>query len=591
MRETSKLAVILHADVVGSTSLVRTDERISHQRMQDAFRRFSDVICAYGGTAHEIRGDALVAEFARASDALCAALAFQMSNADANAAISDSIRPLVRVGIAMGEVVIADSTVTGTGVVLAQRIEQVAEDGGVCIQGAVYETVPRRFPFEYRNLGEMTFKGFDEPARVHSVTLSGGAQVPEPEVPRGRAVSATDKARAERPSIIVMPFTTASADTEQEAFANGMTDDLTTDLSKVHGIVVLSRTSAVTLKSRDVDLRTVAEELDVQYSIEGRIRAAGGRIRINVELIDAISGQQVWADRFDGDLADVFELQDQVCAKIVDALSVKLSDEESIRLNHVHTNSFKAYELFVRARATPYPPLPSRIQSAMQMLEQVIEIDPEFAGGYAGMAEMLAFFPVFGHEDPTAQVNRGFELAKKAISLDESFALSYSALGSAHLMRRQYDEAIAAGRQAIARQPSDADAHSRLAWILGFAGDLEACIDEIEIARRLNPLFVNGPYLNIKHMSLSVNGMYQESIDTFEENVRLQGPVGPPALAFAIASYFALERYGDAERYLARLKSDFPAFRLRGWNYLAVIRDPAGCDRITELMLHAGITN
>jgi TolB-like protein/class 3 adenylate cyclase len=591
MRETSKLAVILHADVVGSTSLVHADERIAHQRMQDAFRRFSDVICAYGGTAHEIRGDALVAEFARASDALCAALAFQMSNADANAAIFDHIRPLLRIGIAMGEVVIADSTVTGTGVVLAQRIEQVAEDGGVCIQGAVYETVPRRLPFEYCNLGEMNFKGFDEPARVHSVTLSGGAKVPEPEVPRGLAVSAKDNAGVVRPSIVVMPFTTASADREQEAFANGMTDDLTTDLSKVHGIVVLSRTSAVTLKSRDVDLGTVAEELDVRYAIEGRIRAAGGRIRINVELIDAISGQHVWADRFDGDLADVFELQDQVCAKIVDALSVKLTDEESMRLNQVHTSSLEAYELFVRARATPYPPLPSRIQSAMQMLEQVIEIDPEFAGGYAGLAELLAFFPVFGHEDPTEQVNRGFELAKKAISLDESFALSYSALGSAHVMRRQYDEAIAAGRQAITRQPSDADAHSRLAWILGFAGDLEACIDEIEIARRLNPLFVNGPYLNIKHMSLSVNGRYQESIDTFEENVRVQGPVGPPALAFAIASYFALERYGDAERYLARLQSDFPAFRLRGWNYLAVIRDPAVCDRITELMLHAGITD
>jgi len=591
MQETSlrKLAVILHADVVGSTSLVHADERIAHERMQAAFRRLSDVIETYGGIAHEIRGDALVAEFGRASDALCAALAFQVDNADANAAISDGIQPLVRVGIAMGEVIVADGTVTGTGVVLAQRIEQVAGHGGVCMQGAVYETVPRRFPFEYDNLGEMNFKGFNEPIRVHSATLPEGTQAPAPETPRRPVVRGKDKAEAERPSVVVMPFTTASADTEQEAFADGMTDDLTTDLSKVSGIVVVSRTSAVAYKGRDVDLRTVAKELNVRYAIEGQVRAVGERIRINAELIDAESGQQVWADRFDGVMADVFELQDEVCAHVVDALSVKLTDAEAVRLSQVHTNNLEAYELYVRARATPYPPIPSRIQSAMVMMEKVIELDPKFAGGYASLAELLAFFPAFGHGDFTEQVNRGFELATKAISLDESFALSYSALGMAHFMRREYDQAIAAGRQAIVRQPSDADAHSRLAWMLGLTGDWRGCVDEIDTARRLNPLFVNGPYLNIKHLSLSVNGRYQESIDAFEENVRIGGPVGAPALAFAIASYRGLGRHEDVARNLAQLKSGFPAFRLHGWNLPTVIRHPEARERVTELMLLAGI--
>ena len=353
--------------------------------------------------------------------------------------------------------------------------------------------------------------------------------------------------------------------------------------------MVVSRASALTYKGRDVQLRTVASELDVRYAIEGRIRASGGRVRINAELIEVESGQQVWADRFDGNLTDVFELQDQVCAQVVDALSVNLTDDEATRLNQVHTNSLEAYELFVRARATPYPPIPSRIQSAMQMLERVIQLDPKFAGGYAGLAALLTHFMVFGHGDPTEQVNRGFELATKAISLDESFALSYSALGAAHFMRREYDEATAASRQAIVRQPSDADAHSRLAWILGCMGDWRGCVDEIDTARRLNPLFVNGPYLNIKHLSLAVNGRYQDAIDAFEENVRIGGPVGPPALALAIAAYRALDRHQDAARYLAQLKSAFPAFRLRGWNYLTVIRDPAARDRVTELMIHAGV--
>ena len=156
-------------------------------------------------------------------------------------------------------------------------------------------------------------------------------------------------------------------------------------------------------------------------------------------------------------------------------------------------------------------------------------------------------------------------------------------------MRREYDEAIAAARHAIARQASDADAHSRLAFFLGFTGDSQGCVDEIEIARRLNPLFVNGPYLNLKHISLSVNGRYQESLDAFEENVRIGGPIGPPALAFAIASCRGLGRHEDEARYLAQLKSAFPAFRLHGWNQPAIIREPEARDRVTELMLLAGI--
>jgi TolB-like protein len=473
--------------------------------------------------------------------------------------------------------------------VLAQRIEQVAEQDGICIQGAVYETVPKRLPFEYRNLGEQHFKGFEETIRVYAVELPHGAQVPAPEAPSRAAASAETGSETGRPSLVVMPFTTASGDAEQEAFADGMTDDLTTDLSKVNGIVVVSRTSAVTYRNREVDLRTVAGELGVRYAIEGRIRAAGERIRINAELIDTETGKQVWADRFDGRLADVFELQDQVCAQVVDALSVKLSDAEAFRLRQVHTHNLEAYELFVRARATPYPPIPSRVRSAMRMFEQVIRLDPSFAGGYAGMAEILSFFSSFGNADLTEQLNRAFELATKAVSLDESLALSYSALGAVHMMREHYDEAIVAGRQGVERQPGDADAHSRLAWILGATGDLDGCIDAIDTARRLNPLFINGPYMNIRHMSLAVNGRYRESIETFEQNVGIGGPVGPPAIAFAIASCQALQRHQDAARYLAQLNSAFPDFHLRGWNYPTVIRDPKARERVIGLMREAGI--
>ena len=182
---TRKLAVLLHADVVGSTKLVRMNETLAHQRMQDAFRRFSKTIDSYGGVAHELRGDALVAEFDRASDAVAASLAFQAENTLFSSNLEDDIQPHLRIGVAMGEVVIADNTITGDGVVLAQRLEQLAEPGGVCIQGAAYETVPKRLPFDYESLGERELKGFDEPVRVYRVVLKSGPPKTPPDTSSG----------------------------------------------------------------------------------------------------------------------------------------------------------------------------------------------------------------------------------------------------------------------------------------------------------------------------------------------------------------------------------------------------------------------
>ena len=176
-----KLAVILHADVIGSTALVQQNETLAHERIQASFQRFSETIKDYGGIAHELRGDALVAEFERASDAVAAALAYQAADAEYNTTLDDDIRPQMRIGISLGEVVIADNTITGAGVVLAQRLEQLSEPGGVCIQGAAYETVPQRFPFKYKNLGEQKLKGFDTPVQAYAITLKPDEMIPVPE--------------------------------------------------------------------------------------------------------------------------------------------------------------------------------------------------------------------------------------------------------------------------------------------------------------------------------------------------------------------------------------------------------------------------
>ena len=313
-RRSSKLAVILHADIADSTALVLHDKQLAHERIQDTFQRFSETIEKYQGHVLEIRGDALLANFERASDAVSAALSFQVDHTYHLSRIKDNLRPTIRVGIAMGEVVIADTTVTGAGVVQAQRIEQLADSGGVCITAAIHEALSRSMPFDHENLGEKALKGFDYPVRVYRVELRSGKSIPPPQekseykaspkttklivaifvivmVSAGgaaywfRAQVSQEELVAEnpvdeesvplepalvermafplpdKPSIAVLPFTNMSDDLQQEYFSDGMTEDLITDLSKVPGLFVIARNTVFTYKGRAVKVNQVAEEL------------------------------------------------------------------------------------------------------------------------------------------------------------------------------------------------------------------------------------------------------------------------------------------------------------------------------------------
>ena len=242
-----KLAVLLHADVVGSTALVRLDETLAHHRIQGAFRRFSELVSRHGGVAHELRGDALVAEFPKASDAVAASIEFQAANTALNESLTDDIRPVVRVGIAMGEVLVADNTVTGEGIVLAQRLEQLAEPGGVCIQDAAYQTVPKRLPFSYENLGEHRLKGFEESVKVYAVRRQAEEPRAQPISPGNEPIGPMEL--PDKPSIAVLPFENMSSDPEQEYFADGIAEDIITALSHIKQWFVVARNSSFRLQT------------------------------------------------------------------------------------------------------------------------------------------------------------------------------------------------------------------------------------------------------------------------------------------------------------------------------------------------------
>lgn len=577
-----KLAVLLHADIVGSTSLVKLDESLAHQRIQDTFRRFSETIGRHGGITREIRGDALVAEFSRASDAITAATGFQISNTAHNQELTDDVRPVTRIGIAMGEVVIADNTITGEGVVMAQRLEQLATPGGVCIQGAAYETIPKRLAFDFESLGERELKGFDEPVRVYAVTQRVEAKAP--------VARTTESAKlTDRQSIAILPFTNMSGDAEQEYFSDGITEDIITELSKISGLFVIARHSAFTYKGKSVTLSQVGRELGVRYVLEGSVRKAGNRLRITAQLTDATTDHHIWADRYDRDLEDVFAVQDEVARSVASALAVALNPDERERLGRPPTENVAAYDLYLRTRSTPWPPTRENILTANQAYKRIVEIDPEFVGGHAGAGLTSAMAVLFGHsERPDADARTASEMAATALAIDDRFALGHSALGLAHTAGGRHDQGVGAARKAIELQPSDSDAHCFLALALLADGRGEEARRTIERALRLDPQFTNGPYLNILGISNFAAGRYEEAIDAFKRNLARGGPIGIPALAVMTASYVALGRSEEAQERARELLNFRPGITI------ALARrsfplDAEASDRLGDFLREAGL--
>ena len=521
-----KLAVILHADVAGSTALVQHDETLAHERITDSFQEFSAIIQDYGGKVHEIRGDALVAEFARASDAVCASFRFQQSNAERNAQFEDKLTPLVRIGLALGEVVFADDTVTGAGVVLAQRIEQLAAPNGVCVTAAIHEALPQRMPFERTSIGEQEVKGFDEPVRVYRLELKPGESIP-PAEPRNRgrpqklitavvAISlftiggmaiwlkpwmhesesdmnpVADKNVAipapSKPSIAVLPFDNLSGDPEQEYFADGMTDDLITDLSKISGLFVVARNSSFAYKGESPDVREVSRDLSVKFVLEGSVRRVGENVRINAQLIDATTGGHVWAERFDGSMKDVFSLQDEVNQRIVAALAVNLTADDRERLDKKSTTSPDAYDMLLRGLELYQRFNPEDNAGSREFFKKAVALDAGYARAYANVAWSYATEVNFNWTDQREEsIQLGQEYVEKALFLDDRIPQIHMTRSVLYLAQRQHDAAVEAARRAVELHPNYADCYATLAFVLLYAGELEEALAAIHEVTRINP--------------------------------------------------------------------------------------------------------
>jgi adenylate cyclase len=591
-----KLVVILHADVAGSTQLVQKDEQLAHVRIQDAFHRFSDSIEKYMGRVLELRGDALLAEFDRASDAITAALAFQADHTYHLSRLKDEMKPTIRVGIAMGEVIVADDTVTGAGVVLAQRVEQLADPGGLCITEALHEALPKRMPFDLENLGEQVLKGFDDPVRVYRVKLRPGETIPspressQPEAPlkTQRMIVAViaivliagggtaywlksrmpqvDTASVERmsfplpdePSIAVLPFDNLSGDPEQEYFSDGITNDIITDLSKFSGGFVIASNSTFTYKGKPVKVQQVAEDLGVRYVLEGSVQRLGSQIRINAQLIDAMSGRHLWAERYERDSEDLFAVQTEIIEMIVATLAFRVSEVERERVLHKETESLAAYDYLLLGQKAFFVFTKETRTEARNLFETAIELDPNYAHAYAWLS--------FVHQDPHLHEDNwpedadrsleiALEMARKAVTLSPDDYYSHWALGRAYRRTGDFDRALAEYERVLELNSNDADMLAEMVGLLLQIGRAEDGVAQIKLAMRINPHYPDWYPWNLG-WALYFTGEYEEALASLK---RMSNPPNNYRLTLA-AVLVRLGRVEEARVVIAAFREQEPDF-------------------------------
>ena len=575
-----KLASILAADLAGFSRMMADDEIGTIE----AVRRLrtdllEPTVIRHGGRVVKTMGDGFLIEFASVVTSVEAAIDLQTQLQALNTE-TDRNPLLMRIGIHVGDIVLEGSDIFGDGVNIAARIEPLVQPGGIGISDEAYRQVERKLDAEWVDGGEHNVKNIPRPVRIWH--WGDGA------LPEAQPV-ASELDLPDIPSVAVLPFSNMSSDAEQEYFADGLTEDLITDLSKISGIFVVARNSTQVFKKKAVDIPTIGRQLGVANVIEGSVRKMGERVRINVQLIDAKTGGHLWADRYDGAMAEVFELQDQVCSKVVSELSVTLTKSEAEHVQAVHTQNIEAYETFVQAKAMPYPPVPARMKAASDLFQQVVEKAPDFAGGYSGLAWMIGFKALWGHEGSMELGMRAEALAYKAITLDKSFSFSYTVLGLALLTQQRFDECLENVDKAIMLSPNDADSHVFGAVIHSMCGNDDRAIALAERAYRLSPNFVSGPYLNVISHTNFMAGNYEDAITAFETNRSRGGPIGPPAFCWAAAAYHITGRTDETKQIVDQLKAGFPGFKLEGWNFLSLIQDDKRRQEAKEQFLDAGI--
>jgi adenylate cyclase len=566
MTESRKLAAVLAADVVGFSRLTAADEDRTLARLRTLRSDLIDpTIAVHKGRVVKWTGDGAIVEFRSVVEAVRCGLEIQDSMTERNAGLPPERRIELRIGIHLGDVVEeSDGDLMGDGVNIAARLEGVAQPGAICISEDAYRQVKSRLDLAIRDLGETRLKNIADPVRVYSLQVGGAAAARAATSSVTATLAASGLSLPDKPSIAVLPFQNMSGDPEQEYFADGTVEDIITALSRFGQLFVIARNSSFVYKGRAVDVKQVGRELGVRYVLEGSVRKAANRIRITAQLIDAQTGVHLWAERLDGELQDIFGLQDQVTARVVGEIAPKLEQAEIERAKHKPTDRLDAYDYYLRGRANLNRGTKEGTDEGLSQFHQALQIDPDFASAYAMAAWCHFWRKVNGWmTDRSQEIAEGAGLARRAIELgqDDAVALTRSGHALAHLAG-ELDVGIALVDRALLLNPNLASA-----WFLGgflrlWSGQPDGARENFERAMRLSPL---DPEMYRAQAGMAMAHLFAGRFDTassMAETVCRHMPTFLMVVGIVAASHALAGRQDEARREMTRLRRLDPTLRL-----------------------------
>jgi adenylate cyclase len=516
-----KLAAILAADVAGYSRLMGVDEAGTLARLKTIRRELIDPkIKKHGGRVVKTTGDGILIEFPSVVEAVRCAVEVQQGMVKRNSDAPEDKQISFRVGINLGDIIIDGDDIYGDGVNVAARLQELAQPGGVCVSRAVRNQVRDKVSYGFEDLGEQTVKNIARPLRIFRVSwdvpgATGGRAAAEPARP---ALSLPDK-----PSIAVLPFQNLSGDPEQEYFADGVTEDIITAISRLRWFFVIARNSTMVYKGKAIDVRLVGRELGVRYVLEGSVRKSGARVRITGQLIDAITGKHIWAERYDRELKDVFAVQDEITQSVTSAIEPELIAAEGIRTASRSIEDLNAWDLVARALSHFWKMTATESSTAVAMLRQAVQRHPEYAPAHSMLAFALLISGHVGWLDQAGVREAATDLANRAAQLDPSDPWAYLALGYLAFTARRTDEAVRCFQTALDLNPNFAAAYGYIGTALALDGRSEQAIKNTEQAMRMSPRDPLNAYFFV---SLSVayylQARYAEAVDWARRAVRQQ---------------------------------------------------------------------
>lgn len=577
-----RLAAILAADVAGYSRLMAHDEHATLAALDAARGVFRSCIESNQGCVIDMAGDSVLAVFETASGAVSAALEIQNALTASDETTPEERRMRFRIGIHLGDLIQkADGTVYGDGVNIAARLEGLAEPGGIAVSGMVHEAVRSRIAARFADLGEQTVKNIAAPVRVFRVALGAAEDGPEAPAPSETAAPPLP----DKPSIAVLPFTNMSGDAQHEYFADGIVEDIITELSRYSELFVIARNSTFTYKGRAVKVQDVGRELGVHYVVEGSVRRAGNRVRLTVQLVESASGNHIWAERYDRDFVDIFDLQDELTRAIVATLPGRLGRAEAERLRRKPPSDMAAFDYLLAGKIHHHRATPEDNVEALRLLDKAIELDPHFAQAYAWKACTLGQAAERGFRTPAREyLMLSLDAINKAVALDENDVECHRILCEVCIETRQLDQAVVHNERALAMNPNDPRLVAQKGELLTWLGQPIEGVEWLRKAARLDP---HAAHTRAHLLGRALFGarQYAEALQAFKQ-------IRPPRvghLAFMAACATQLGRDAEAREQAAAALALQPDFGIKVFVDGLFYREASDRGHLEEALRKAGL--